>query len=403
MRTVVVVLLALAVQPAGALELSEAERLAIEADPTLQALAARGDARVLDAVADAQLPDPKLQLGAQSVPLPDFDIIDEPMTQLQLGIEQRVPARSLREARARRATADAEGLALEARARALKVRAEVRTAWVTTVRLQDLIELTEQRAALLQRYSEALDDGLQSGRVSQQTLLEGRSRAIRVQRELAGLRTRLAEQRARLGERVPGVVLPAPLSPASLPEIVATDLDDHPEVRAAAADLLGTEAEIAAAEAAFDPGWSWSVGVGRRVGDTPLGAPSDTLLNARLAIDLPLFTERRQSKRLEAARARHRAAATGPVQVRRALEARRAGARDAAGAFGELVTLYGEQVLPASQAAADAARDKYRNGSIPLEDVLAAELEVLDVEHERTEAQLDHDLARVELAYLGGR
>ena len=223
MRTVVLVLLALAVQPAGALELNEAERLAIEADPTLQALAARGDARVLEAVADAQLPDPKLQLGTQSVPLPEFDIADEPMAQLQLGIEQRVPARSLRQARARRASADAEGLALTARARALRVRAEVRAAWVTTVRLQDLIELTEQRAALLQRYSEALDDGLQSGRVSQQTLLEGRSRAIRVQRELAQLRTRRAEQRARLGERVPGAALPDVLPPAALPDARAID------------------------------------------------------------------------------------------------------------------------------------------------------------------------------------
>ena len=212
----------------------------------------------------------------------------------------------------------------------------------------------------------------------------------------------LAEQRARLAERRPGTALPERLGDAALPEAAAIDLDDHPAVRAAAADLLRADAEIAAAEAAFDPGWSWSVGLGQRIGTGPMGAPSDTLLNARLSIDLPLFTERRQSKRLEAARHRHRAAAAGPVETRRALAARRASAEDAAAAFSDLVALYGDRVLPASDAAAEAARGKYRNGSIPLEDVLAAEIEVLDVRHERIEAALERDLARVELAYLGG-
>jgi outer membrane protein TolC len=393
----------LASLPARALELSEAERLAIEADPTLQALEARGEAFAFDAVADAELPDPRLQLGSQSVPLPSFDIDEEPMSQLQLGIEQRVPARSLRDARSRRATADAEELSRQAELRRLAIRSEVRSAWLTAVRLQELIELTGQRADLLNRYSDALEDGLENGRVSQQALLEGRSRAIRVQRELAQLQSRLAEQRARLRERLPGTPLPERLAPGEIPEGAVGALDDHPAVRAAAADLLKSEAEIAVAEAAFDPGWSWSVGVGRRVGNAPLGAPSDTLLNARLAIDLPLFTERRQSKRLEAARARHRAAAAEPVDVRRTLEARLVSARESARAFRELAALYVDEVLPASEAAADAARDKYRSGSIPLEDVLAAELEVLDVRHERIEAQLEHDRARVELAYLGGR
>lgn len=402
MRTVFLAALVLACQTAGALELIDAERLALEADPELQALAARGRARSLDAVADAQLPDPMLQLGASAVPLPELDIVEEPMSQLQLGIEQRVPPRSVRRARENSALTDAEALALRAEQRALEVRTAVRRAWATSVRLQQLIALTEQRADLLARYAEALDDGLQNGRVSQQDLLEGRSRAIRVQRALAQLRARLAEQRALLGERLPAQILPEQLAPGRLPEPEATALDDHPAVRAAGAELLRAQANIDLAEAAFDPGWSWNVGLGRRVGDTPMGAPSETLLNARLSIELPLFTARRQSKRLEAAHERYRAAATEPVEALRALEARRAGAQETAAQFAALVALYTDRVLPPTEAAADAARDKYRNGSIPLEAVLAAEVEVLDVRHERIEAELELDRARIELAYLGG-
>lgn len=403
MRTVLIFLLVLVAETTTALELPDAERLALEADPELQALAARARASGLDAIADAQLPDPVLGLGARAVPLPEFDVVNEPMSQFQLGIEQRVPPRSLRTARARRAETDAEVLGLRAERRALELRTEIRRAWATTVRLQQLIALTEQRADLLARYAEALDDGLQNGRVSQQDLLEGRSRAIRVQRTLAQLRTQLAQQRASLQERLPDTLLPEALVEATLPDPDFRPLEGHPLIRAASGDLLRAEAEIDVAEAAFDPGWSWDLGVGRRIGDTPIGAPSETLLNARLAIDLPLFTKRRQSKRLEAAHQRFRAASAGPVEARRALDARRSSARQAMAEFSDLVDLYAEQVLPPTETAVMAARDKYRSGSIPLEDVLAAEVEVLDVRHEQIEAELEIDLARIELAYTGGR
>ncbi|MBY6204488.1 TolC family protein [Halomonas denitrificans] len=408
MRTLSILLLVLAAEAAPALDLTDAERLAIDADPEVQALAAHARAAGLDAIADAQLPDPMLALGATAVPLPELDVIDEPMSQFQLGIEQRVPPRSMRSAKARRAESEADALALQAERRALEVRTAVRRSWTETVRLQQLIDLTEQRAELLDRYAEALDAGLQSGRVSQQDLLEGRSRAIRVQRLLADLRARKAEQRAALAERLPGTALPARLPHGELPVrlpgegTARPDLSGHPAVRAANAQLLTAEAGIDLAEAAFDPGWSWNVGVGRRIGDTPMGAPSETMLNARIAIDLPLFTERRQSKRLEAAHERYRAAAAGPVEVRRTLDARLASALATAEEYAALVDVYGDEVLPPVRAAAEAARDKYRNGSIPLEAVLAAEIEVLDVRNERIQAERELDRARIELAYLGG-
>src|SRR6056297_2984088 len=192
----------------SALELAEAERLAIESDPQLQAIDARSRAAGHLAVSEAQLPDPALQLGAQSVPLPSFDVRDEPMTQFQLGIEQRVPARSQREAAVQRQRAEQDALALHADARTLQVRAAVRAEWTEIVGLQSLIDLTLQRARLLARYSDALDDGVQNGRVSQQTLLEGRTRELRVQRTLTQLRVRLAAQRAELEVWLPGIELP---------------------------------------------------------------------------------------------------------------------------------------------------------------------------------------------------
>jgi outer membrane protein TolC len=386
----------------SAFDLAEAERLAVESDPVLQALDSRASASRHLAVAAAQLPDPALQMGAQAVPLPSFDVRDEPMTQFQLGVEQRVPAPSQRQAAVQRVEAEGEALNLQSNARALQVRAAVREQWTEIVRLQSLIELTEARAGLLVRYSEALESGLGNGRVSQQTLLEGRTRELRVQRALTQLKVGLAERRAELAAWLPGIELPESLDVVDLPETRDMELAVHPEVIAAGAEVQVAEAEIAAAQSSFDPGWSWSLGVGRRVGDTPAGAPDETLLNAQLRIELPLFTRNRQSQRLAAARASHRAALTEPVEIQRRLAARLEHAEERVAQYVELDNTYSTAILPRALDAAEAARDKYRNGTIPLEDVLAAEIEVLEIRHERIEARLEIDRARIELAYLGG-
>ncbi|OAB55204.1 hypothetical protein AY599_13590 [Leptolyngbya valderiana BDU 20041] len=385
-----------------ALDLPEAEQWAIESDPQLEALEARALALEYLATADGQLPDPQIQLGTQAVPLPSFDVRDEPMTQFQLGIGQRVPARSQRRAAVQSRETERDALALQSSVRALQLRRAVREHWIEIVRLQDLLELTGERAELLERYSDALENGVENGRVSQQVLLEGRTRELRVQRSLTQLRVRLNEHRADLSALLPDVELPRTLTPARLNRPERFDLDAHPEMRAAGSRVELAEAGIAEAQSAFDPSWSWSLGVGRRVGDVPSGAPDDTLLSAQVRIDLPLFTRNRQSQRLAAAREFHRAALTQPVDLERRLAARLAWARERLAEYMALEEVYGDDILPRSLDAAEAANDKYRNGSIPLEDVLAAEIEVLDVRHERIEARLEIDRARVELAYLGG-
>ncbi len=402
MRGPVFCLVMLTAPTISAFDLAEAERLAVESDPVLQALDSRASASRHLAVAAAQLPDPALQMGAQAVPLPSFDVRDEPMTQFQLGVEQRVPAPSQRQAAVQRVEAEGEALNLQSNARALQVRAAVREQWTEIVRLQSLIELTEARAGLLVRYSEALESGLENGRVSQQTLLDGRTRELRVQRALTQLKVGLAERRAELAAWLPGIELPESLDVVDLPETRDMELAVHPEVIAAGAEVQVAEAEIAAAQSSFDPGWSWSLGVGRRVGDTPAGAPDETLLNAQLRIELPLFTRNRQSQRLAAARASHRAALTEPVEIQRRLAARLEHAEERVAQYVELDNTYSTAILPRALDAAEAARDKYRNGTIPLEDVLAAEIEVLEIRHERIEARLEIDRARIELAYLGG-
>ena len=56
------------------LSLADAERLALEADPAVIASQSRALALQEQAIADGQLPDPKLTVGVWNVPLDDFSM-----------------------------------------------------------------------------------------------------------------------------------------------------------------------------------------------------------------------------------------------------------------------------------------------------------------------------------------
>lgn len=73
------------------LDIDESVRLALLDDPVIAASRARSLALGDAAVADGQLPDPKLKTGLYNVPLDDFDLREDPATQLRLGIEQSFP------------------------------------------------------------------------------------------------------------------------------------------------------------------------------------------------------------------------------------------------------------------------------------------------------------------------
>jgi len=73
------------------LTLKEASSLALSADPWLSGSVYREQALSDEAVAVGTLPDPKINLAAANFPTDGFDINQEPMTQLLVGVTQMFP------------------------------------------------------------------------------------------------------------------------------------------------------------------------------------------------------------------------------------------------------------------------------------------------------------------------
>ena len=388
---------------AGTLTLDGALERAVEADPELQRLAAEQRAVAADGIAAGQLPDPQLQLGVMNMPVPELSFASEPMSQLQLGISQRFPARATRQARMDLASARAATLDAEIAARRLDVRMRTRRLWVELQHRQQMLAIQREKAAVMERLTETLDARRAVSRAYQTAVLSSRARRARLEKSLTDHRAAIARTRAALGELLAPGPLPEDLEPARLDTPPAPTIDDHPEIAVASRRVQEAHRRVDEARAAFRPGWQASVGLGQRVGDTPMGAPSDTLIFASVAIDLPLFTRNRQSRRLEAAHERVGAADAGPVEVRRRLNAAWRSADDLYAEYDALVASYTDSVLVLAREQEAAEQLRYRSGEQELDPVLEARLARLEHERERVELALERDRAAITLYYLGGR
>lgn len=71
--------------------LAESEQLAIELDFRTKQFDVSARGLTERAVADGQLPDPKIKFGIMNIPINSFDLRQENMTQLQFGVQQKFP------------------------------------------------------------------------------------------------------------------------------------------------------------------------------------------------------------------------------------------------------------------------------------------------------------------------
>jgi hypothetical protein len=76
---------------ANKLTLAESEQIALDSDFITRQFNTRSAGLNERAIADGQLPDPKIKLGIMNLPVNSFDCGQEPMTQLQVGIQQSFP------------------------------------------------------------------------------------------------------------------------------------------------------------------------------------------------------------------------------------------------------------------------------------------------------------------------
>jgi outer membrane protein TolC len=289
---------------APALTLDEALRLAEREAPSLAAQSANLEAARHKAVPAGELPDPKLSLGLQNLPIEGADrwrLDREPMTMQMVGLMQEVPNRAKRRARVEAAAAAVDSADAQQQVERLRVRRETAQAWIAALAVERKIQafqaLYDENRLLGKAVQARLAGGLGQ---SADSLVPKQEAALLAEQEDALLRSR-SQARAALRRWV-GAAADEPVS-GNWPSWPVDEqryrhgLHRHPELNSFAPMTREAQARVSLAEADKRPDWSWELAYQRR--DPAFG----DMVSVQFTFDLPLFTGSRQDPKIAARRA----------------------------------------------------------------------------------------------------
>lgn len=382
------------------LTLERVQQLALDHQPALDALQANARASRESAVAEGQLPDPRLKLGVLNLPTDSFALNRDSMTTTMVGVEQMFPGGDKRALRQRRAEAEAEQLAAELASRRHVVRRDAALAYLTLLGTQRQLALLKSLQAETERQVDAARIAALAGKGAQADILAARQMLTLSRDRESELTLQLLKARAELARWIgsaaqdePGDELPRLPPPAPLP-VLQERLEQHPIHAVQTRSVATAQADLALAREATKPDKSVEIGYGvrsRQFGD---------MVSVQFSMELPLAPKDRQ----------YRTVAAKEAQVERA-EAERSDHLRMLGA--ELAAMYAEwklteerlerydaELLPDASQRVDAALAAYRSGRGELAAVLEARRAELEAGLARIQLATQAARARLQLAYF---
>ena len=157
---------------ASGLTLGMAEELALESDPGVQAVEANKLALEEKSVAADQLPDPLLKMGLVSLPTDTFNLGQEPMTQVQVGVIQKFPRGKSRALSSTQTFLKSEGLDEVVRDKELQIKLAVREQFLEVLKQQELARINAEAIAAFSDVADITEGYYATGLVQQQDVLQ---------------------------------------------------------------------------------------------------------------------------------------------------------------------------------------------------------------------------------------
>jgi len=391
--------------PAFALELTiaDVEQVAIENDPLIVKFQSQTSALMEETEAEGQLPDPKVALNLMSLPMGSFDFAEEDMTNLQIGVQQELPRWGLRPALQDRTRLMAEVNRVRAVARALDVLRGVRKAWMEVYFQVSLSSLIKENTDLYMQLLQITQYQYRSGRGTQQDVIRAQLELSRIQDRAARVAQDLDSAVADLEKWTGAPVRQHTMSDAfpaleGLPPMqeLEANIDAHPQVAMAKAELSVARQDVVVAKTAYRPNVMLEAAYGLR------GGGRSGLLSAGVAVDVPLFAGKRQDKRLNARG--HEVNVAGDAvdnerrELRRVLESAHAKWKR----LGDRLNFYNETVVPQAGQYAEAARKAYQSRVSDFSELIRARANELETRIDALRIKVELAQSHYDLKYIAG-
>ncbi|MDH5230785.1 MAG: TolC family protein [Gammaproteobacteria bacterium] len=398
----------------AALELTikDAETVAVQKDPMIVKFQAGVAASMEEAIADQALPDPRLKLGAMNLPLDGFSLTQEPMTQMVIGVQQMLPSWGLLDLKHDAGLIKAEVHRAQAMTRALMVLRMVRKGWMDVYYYTHSQRLVKESQEVFSQLVKITQFQYRAGRGKQQdvvraqlelSMLQDREAMIEQQREAA-----IANMEKWIGASVKTHTLSTEFP--QLPELppieeLSKNVEFHPSVAVAKAQLGVARTKVAIAKAKYKPSFMLDVSYGWRGGYNTMGemqTPRADFVSAMVSMDMPFFTSKRQDKRLNARGHELNAASDAINNQRRELQQ----ILDTSYAnwvrLGERMEFYQKTVLLQAAQFSETSRKAYQSRVSDFSELVKARLGELNNNLQALKIRTDRAKAHYDLQYIAG-
>lgn len=385
------------------LTLTETIQLATQNQPLLQSLDDAAASSRQAAIAEGQLPDPKIKLGVINLPVTTNDSLRfdrDDQTMANVGISQDMTPRKKREVASNRMLAEADQFSTEQVATARSIERDVALAWLDVYEAQRKSELYQRMIddMVAERKVLAASLSSRSGKTSDVLRMDTQismtnEKRIFAQRDERKARATLARWVGKAASRSISSELPVMTNNLSH-DAIQTEIEKHPLLRNALQTEKVAQLDVDSAQANLERNWGWEVGYGKRFADR-----SD-MLSFQVSIDLQLNRANRQDRRIAEKLVLVEKARKLTEDKRRELsselESAMADAEAAEARENEHIT----KLIPNAEAKLRVAQAAYQSGKQPLSDVWNARRDVLDTELDHWTILTDKQRAAVKIGYL---
>ncbi len=254
------------------------------------------------------LPDPVISFNSLNLPTDTFTVNQEPMTQMQFGVQQAIPfpgKLALKEEASSFTAKAAEEDVAEAR---LILVQNVKSSWWQLHYLDRAIEIIKRNKDLFRQFVEIANTKYEIGEGLQQDVLLAQvelSKLLDKQIELTGLRLKFVAGLNKLLNKPANktVILPIQTDPAlptilPEPELYIKALDTRPLLNQRQFRIESAKSRLALARKEYYPDFKVGAFYGFRSGENPpfVGGDRADFLTLKFSMNLPVFTRRKQDK-----------------------------------------------------------------------------------------------------------
>ncbi|EOB3673853.1 TolC family protein [Vibrio vulnificus] len=391
---------------------------ALANDASRKQIFAQSQAMRESGVAASTLMDPKLKVGFGGLPVDSFKFDEDPMTNISVGLMQQFERGSTLELQSKKASQQADGMALQVAAREREVANGITQLWLELGYQQQAERVLLENQRLMRELESFISTNYSIGKSEAQDLLNAQLQVSQLEEKLQTnqqMQRRILSQMSewlgsewlyqqrdlKASNQLNWDALERLLSASSTTQHFA-QLAQHPMVQMANANIAVSQTQVELAEQSYTPQFGVEVMYAYRQANNMKGEPASDLVSAYLTMDIPLFTGNRQDRAHAAAQYQVGAAQSQKDLLLAQMNAKVNALLVDRSNLEQRLERYQNTLLEQAKARTKAVERGYQNSTAQFNDVIAATRDELAVELESQRLLTDLNQVNSNLAMLLG-